>query len=89
VGNFGVPASKFNGPYNAVDQANEPMMNQVYLIGERTLPTDGSNGVGTRIDLLYGEVGNQDFSLKLGHFSTIVGYEGVPAVGNPTARGTA
>jgi hypothetical protein len=117
VGNFGVPGSKFNGPYNAVDRANEPMMNQVYLVGERTLPTDGSNGVGARADLLYGEdfflamsqgwetnpgsrnwnsgeyyglaipqlyaeVGNRDLSLKLGHFYTIVGYEGVPAVGN-------
>jgi hypothetical protein len=117
VGNFGVPASKFNGPYNAVDRANEAMMNQVYLIGERTLPTDGSNGIGARTDVLYGEdfplamslgwetnpgprdwnsgefyglaipqlyaeVGSQDLSLKLGHFYTIVGYEGVPAVGN-------
>ncbi len=117
VGNFGVPASKFNGPYNAVDRANEAMMNQVYIIGERTLPTDGSNGVGARTDLLYGEdfplamslgwetnpgprdwnsgeyyglaipqlygeIGNQDLSLKLGHIYTIVGYEGVPAVGN-------
>ena len=117
VGNFGVPASKFNGPYNAVDRANEAMMNQVYIIAERTLPTDGSAGVGARTDLLYGEdfplamslgwetnpgsrdwnsgeyyglaipqlyaeVGNQDLSLKLGHFYTIVGYEGVPAVGN-------
>jgi hypothetical protein len=117
VGNFGVPPSKFNGPYNAVDRANEAMMNQVYFIAERTLPTDGSNGIGYRTDLLYGEdfplamslgwetnpgptdwnsgeyyglaipqlyaeVGNQDISLKLGHFYTIVGYEGVPAVGN-------
>ena len=117
IGNFGVPPSKFNGPYNAVDRANEAMMNQVYFIAERTLPTDGSNGIGYRTDLLYGEdfplamslgwetnpgptdwnsgeyyglaipqlyaeVGNQDISLKLGHFYTIVGYEGVPAVGN-------
>jgi hypothetical protein len=117
VGNFGVPPSKFNGPYNAVDRANEAMMNQVYFIAERTLPTDGSNGIGYRTDLLYGEdfplamslgwetnpgpqdwnsgeyyglaipqlyaeIGNHDISLKLGHFYTIVGYEGVPAVGN-------
>ena len=117
VGNFGVPASKFNGPYNAVDRANEAMMNQVYIIAERTLPTDGSSGIGGRADVLYGEdfplamslgwetnpgprdwnsgeyyglaipqlyaeVGSQDLSLKLGHFYTIVGYEGVPAVGN-------
>jgi len=117
VGNFGVPASKFNGPYNAVDRANEAMMNQVYIIAERTLPTDGSAGIGARTDLLYGEdfplamslgwetnpgprdwnsgeyygiaipqlyaeIGSRDLSLKLGHFYTIVGYEGVPAVGN-------
>ena len=117
IGNFGVPPSKFNGPYNAVDRANEAMMNQVYFIAERTLPTDGSNGIGYRTDLLYGEdfplamslgwetnpgpqdwnsgeyyglaipqlyaeIGNHDISLKLGHFYTIVGYEGVPAVGN-------
>jgi hypothetical protein len=61
VGNFGVPASKFNGPYNAVDRANEAMMNQVYFIAERTLPTDGSNGIGYRTDLLYGE----DFPLAM------------------------
>ncbi len=117
VGNFGAPASKFNGPYNAVDRANEPMMNQVYFVGERLLPSDGANGVGGRVDLLYGEdfplatslgwetnpgprdwnsgeyyglaipqlygeVGNEQLSFKLGHFYTIVGYEGVPAVGN-------
>ena len=117
VGNFGVPASKFNGPYNAVDRANEAMLNQAYLVAERTLPTDGSNGLGARADLLYGEdfplatslgwetnvsgrdwnsgeyyglampqlygeIGNQELSVKLGHFYTIVGYEGVPAVGN-------
>ena len=117
VGNFGVPPSKFNGPYNAVDRANEAMMNQVYIIGERTLPTDGSTGIGARTDVLYGEdfplamslgwetnpgptdwnsgeyyglaipqlyaeVGSRDLSLKIGHFYTIVGYEGVPAVGN-------
>jgi hypothetical protein len=61
VGNFGVPVSKFNGPYNAVDRANEAMMNQVYIIAERTLPTDGSTGVGARTDLLYGE----DFPLAM------------------------
>ena len=117
MGNFASPASKFNGPYNAVDRANEPMMNQVYFIAERVLPKDGTAGIGARADLLYGEdyvlamsqgwevnpgvadwnsneyyglampqlygeVGTQDLSLKLGHFYTIVGYEGVPAVGN-------
>lgn len=118
VGNFGNPPSKFNGPYNAVDRANEPMANQVYFVGERLLPSDGSVGIGARADLLYGEdyilatslgwedtftgrnqwnsgefyglampqlygeVGNDTLSMKLGHFYTIVGYEGVPAVGN-------
>jgi hypothetical protein len=117
IGNFANPASKFNGPYNAVDRANEPMMNQTYFIAEQTLPTDGSAGVGARADLLYGEdfplatslgwevnpgptdwnsgeyyglampqlygeVGTEDLNVKLGHFYTIVGYEGVPAVGN-------
>ena len=82
ISNFASPASKFNGPYNAVDRANEPMMNQVSFIAERVLPADGTAGIGARADLLYGEVGSQDLSLKLGHFSTIVGYEGVPAVGN-------
>ena len=117
IGNFANPASKFNGPYNAVDRANEPMMNQAYFIAEQTLPSDGSAGIGARADLLYGEdfplamslgwetnpgprdwnsgeyygvaipqlyseVGTQDFNLKLGHFYSLVGYEGVPAVGN-------
>ena len=114
IGNFASPASKFNGPYNAVDRANEPMMNQAYFIAEQTLPSDGSAGIGARADLLYGEdfplamslgwetnpgsrdwnsgeyygvaipqlyseVGTQDFNLKLGHFYSLVGYEGVPA----------
>ena len=118
MGNTGNPASKFNGPYNAVDRANEAMFNQAYLIGEFLLPTDGSFGFGGRVDLLYGEdyilamsqgweiqtsgsggwnsgeyyglaipqlygeFGTNDFSVKLGHFYTIVGYEGVPSVGN-------
>jgi len=118
IGNFANPASKFNGPYNAVDRANEAMMNQTYLIAEQTLPSDGSAGLGARADLLYGEdfpnatstgwevnpskqgnwnsgefyglampqlyaeAGREDLSVKLGHFYTIVGYEGVPAVGN-------
>lgn len=118
MGNSGNPGSKFNGPYNAVDRANEAMFNQAYLIAERVLPTDGSFGAGGRVDLLYGEdfllamsqgweiqpgggpgwnsgeyyglampqlyaeFGTQELSVKLGHFYTIVGYEGVPAVGN-------
>ena len=55
IGNFASPASKFNGPYNAVDRANEPMLNQVYLVGEQTLPEDGDAGIGYRADLIYGE----------------------------------
>jgi hypothetical protein len=118
MGNTGNPASKFNGPYNAVDRANEAMFNQAYLMGEFILPTDGSFGFGGRVDLiygedyilamsqgwevqatgsgnwnsgqyyglampqLYGEFGTNELSVKLGHFYTIVGYEGVPAVGN-------
>ncbi|MBM4021243.1 MAG: hypothetical protein FJ284_03210 [Planctomycetes bacterium] len=70
VGNVGTPPSKFNGPYNAVDLANEPMMNQVYLVAERTLPVDGSTGIGGRTDLLYGE----DFPL-----ATSLGWETNPA----------
>jgi hypothetical protein len=53
VGNTSDPSSKFNGPYNAIDRANEPMANQVYLIGERALPQCGW-GVGGRVDVLYG-----------------------------------
>ena len=46
-------------------------------------PRDWNSGeyYGLAIPQLYGEIGNQDLSLKLGHFYTIVGYEGVPAVG--------
>ena len=54
VGNTSDPDSKFNGPYNAVDRSNEPMMNQLYLIGERALPECGW-GIGARVDMLYGE----------------------------------
>ncbi len=117
IGNFGAPSSKFNGPYNAVDRANEAMANQVYLIAEKTLPANGDLGIGARMDLLYGEdyllavsygwetnsggpnwnsgeyyglaipqlycsIGTEEFSVKMGHFYTIIGYEGVPAVGN-------
>jgi putative OmpL-like beta-barrel porin-2 len=37
---------------------------------------------GLAIPQAYGEVGNDQLSLKVGHFYTIVGYEGVPAVNN-------
>ncbi len=53
IGNTGNPASRFNGPYNAVDR-NELMFNQAYLILDRPL-TDGEGvGFGLRADLLYG-----------------------------------
>ncbi|MEK6239354.1 MAG: porin, partial [Planctomycetales bacterium] len=54
MGNTSSPASNFNGPYNAVDRANEPMLNQIYLVAEKTLPCCGA-GVGGRVDFLYGE----------------------------------
>ena len=110
------PTSRFNGPYNAVDRSNELMMNQLYLIGEKKLSSDGM-GFGGRIDLLYGEdyllaesigmekrqdgsahwnsqyyglafpqafvsFGNQRMSLQVGHFYSVVGYEGVMAPDN-------
>ncbi len=116
VGNTSDPDSKFNGPYNAVDRANEPMMNQLYLIAERALPEAGW-GLGVRADMLYGEdfflaqsagvelyddgrqrwnpeyyglafpqsyvnLGNQNLSFQLGHFYSLVGYEGVMAPDN-------
>jgi len=37
---------------------------------------------GLAMPQLFVELGTEDLSLKLGHFYTIVGYEGVPAVGN-------
>jgi hypothetical protein len=117
VGNTSDPASKFNGPYNAVDRSNEGMLNQLYFVAEKTLPCDGCCGIGGRIDMIYGEdfwlaqsvglenhddgsshwnpqyygvalpqayveMGRRDLSLKLGHFYSIIGYEGLPAVNN-------
>ena len=117
VGNTHSPASKFNGPYNAVDRANELMLNQAYLVAEKTLRDDGSLGLGGRVDVIYGEdfwlaqsvgienhddgsshwnsqyyglavpqayleLGRSDLSLKVGHFYSIVGYEGLPAINN-------
>ncbi len=116
VGNTGSPDSKFNGPYNGVDRSNEGMLNQLYVVTEKVLPTCGM-GFGARFDLLYGEdfylaesigmekrqdgsahwnseyyglalpqiyaaVGNQDLSLQIGHFYSIVGYEGVMSPDN-------
>jgi hypothetical protein len=34
---------------------------------------------GLALPQMYGQIGNRDFSLKVGHFYTVVGYEGVPA----------
>ncbi len=115
VGNTSSPASRFNGPYNAVDRSNELMFNQGYLVSEIELPRDGSFGLGGRVDLLYGEdfllaesrgwernpdasprwnsgeyyglampqmyaeLGTNDLSIKVGHFYSVVGYEGVMA----------
>lgn len=116
VHNTSSPTSKFNGPYNAVDRSNEGMLNQIYLVAEKTLPNCG-HGIGGRIDYLYGEdyflaesigiekridgsahwnkqyygsafpqayvsAGNQDLSLQIGHFYSIVGYEGVMSPDN-------
>ncbi len=48
---------------------------------------DGSTGWnqdhhGLALPQMYAEIGKQDFSLKLGHFYTIIGYEGVPVLSN-------
>jgi len=37
---------------------------------------------GLAIPQLYGAVGNDQLSVKVGHFYTVVGYEGVPAIGD-------
>ena len=114
VGNTSSPDSKFNGPYNAIDRANELMLNQMYFIGEKALPCDCCCGIGGRVDVIYGEdyflaqsvgfenhdngsphwnseyygwaipqayveMGRTDLSLKVGHFYSMVGYEGLPA----------
>jgi hypothetical protein len=55
VGNMSSPPSKFNGPYNAIDRSNELMLNQMYFIAEKTLPSDCCCGIGGRVDVLYGE----------------------------------
>ena len=54
IGNTSSPNSKFNGPYNAVDRSNEAMLNQLYLVAEKDLPSCG-HGLGGRVDVLYGE----------------------------------
>ena len=117
VGNTSSPASNFNGPYNAVDRANEGMFNQLYLIAEQKLPSDGCHGFGGRVDVIYGEdfflaqsvglenhddgsphwnpqyygvaipqayveMGRTDLSVRVGHFYSPIGYEGLPAATN-------
>jgi len=55
--NSASPVNRFNGPVGYNDRSNEYMLNQLYLIAERT--TKVENGCGTdwgfRVDLLYGE----------------------------------
>lgn len=51
IANPSNPASRFNGPYNAVDR-NELMFNQAYLVFERPLGDEA--GLGFRADVLYG-----------------------------------
>jgi hypothetical protein len=125
VGNTDSPPSKFNGPYNAVDRANELMLNQMYFVLEKQLACDCCCGIGGRVDVIYGEdyflaqsvglenrddgsphwndeyygvaipqayleLGRTDLSIKLGHFYSIIGYEGLPAstsAGTPRAAG--
>ena len=49
------PVNRFNGPVAYNDRSNEYMLNQLYLIAERTTKTeDGGWDVGGRVDLLYG-----------------------------------
>lgn len=116
MGNTDEGASQFNGPYNAVDRANEATLNQMYLVGEKSLSRCGCS-LGGRIDLLYGtdsflaesvglekrddgtdhwnsglygfampqayvSLGNQQLNVQVGHFYSIVGYEGVMAPEN-------
>lgn len=116
MGNPSNPRSNFNGPYNAVDRANEGTLNQLYIIAEKRLPQSGA-GVGARLDVLYGtdfllaqstgierhpdgsphwngeyyglaipqaflSAGNEDLSINVGHFYSVVGYEGVMAPDN-------
>ncbi len=45
-------------------------------------PWDHGTAYGTAIPQLYAEVGRGNWSVKAGHFYTIVGYEVVPATGN-------
>ena len=53
LGNTSSLPSHFSGPNYAV-QRNDGQFNQMYLIVDRVLPTDGSFGIGGRLDVLYG-----------------------------------
>lgn len=53
IANDDSPTSNFNGPYNAVDRANEVMANQFYVVAEKGLPQCGI-GIGGRVDVLFG-----------------------------------
>ena len=115
--NTSQPASRFNGPYNAVYNS-DPMINQAYLVMEIRRPENTDFGIGGRLDLLYGsdyllaqsvgletnrngsakrnsnqyyglalaqgyfEIGNDRRSIQVGHFYTVVGYEGVQSANN-------
>lgn len=116
MGNADDPASRFNGPYNAVDLANEFTANQLYFVAEKGLP-QCDWGIGGRIDTMFGtdyflaesiglekrpngtphwntgdygvalpqayvSIGREDFNVQLGHFYSVVGYEGVMAPSN-------
>jgi hypothetical protein len=119
MANWDDPASRFNGPVTFADR-DDGQLNQMYLIMERTLDTEGGCwDLGGRVDLLYGsdyrftlargldahddftarwnsddrfyglampqayvQLGNGTWDAKLGHFYTIIGYEGVTAPDN-------
>jgi hypothetical protein len=117
LGNTSNPASHFNGPYNATEVDNG-QLNQLYLIMDRPMASDGSLTIGGRADVLYGadyflaqslgfevnrdgsarwnasqynglalpqlygEVGTKTSNIKVGHFYTVVGYEGVQSPTN-------
>ena len=49
------PANRFNGPVTFNDRSNDYMLNQFYLVNERTTNTDCRDwDIGGRLDLIYG-----------------------------------
>jgi hypothetical protein len=66
-GLYGTDAQKTQAFGNPGDQWDNPWDNGVY---------------GWAIPQMYGEVAMGDFSVKVGHFFTLIGYEVVPATGN-------